>query len=60
MHRLNSSFLAWVEYDSGVMVLGLRNGRIYTLRGVPDYRFRGLINASSPGGYFNAYLRGRY
>ncbi len=60
MPSLNSSCLSWVEYDSRTMQLGFRSGRSYTLRGVPEYHYRGLLNASSAGWYFNAYLKGRY
>jgi KTSC domain len=42
------------------MYLAFRNGRSYTLRGVPEYHYYGLLNSSSPGWYFNAYLKGRY
>ena len=60
MPSLNSSFLKSVEYHNGTMRLTLRNGRIYTLRGVPEYHYHGLLTADSPGAYFNAYLVRRY
>lgn len=60
MPSLNSSCLAWVEYDSEIMQLGFRNGRSYTLRGVPEQHYHGLLTASSAGWYFNHYLKGRY
>ena len=60
MPALNSSCLSWVEYDSGVMELTFRNGRRYTLHGVPVEHYYGLLNASSPGIYFNRNLKGRY
>ena len=60
MPTLNSSFLAWVDYDSGTMQLRFRRGGSYTLRGVPERHYYGLLNASSPGWYFNYYLKGRY
>jgi hypothetical protein len=60
MPALASSCLSWVEYDSGTMYLRFRNGRSYTLRSVPVYHYYGLLNSSSPGHYFNAYLKGRY
>jgi hypothetical protein len=62
MPILNSSCLALVEYDydSGTMYLRFRNGRGYTLRSVPERHYYGLLNISSPGWYFNAYLKGRY
>ena len=42
------------------MDLTFRNGRSYTLHGVPETHYHGLLNSSSPGWYFNAYLKGRY
>jgi hypothetical protein len=40
------------------MYLRFRNGGSYTLHGVPDHHYHGLLNTSSPGWYFNYYLRG--
>jgi hypothetical protein len=60
MPALSSSCLSWVEYDSGTMYLSFRSGRSYTLHGVPEYHYYGLLNSSSPGRYFNAFLKGRY
>lgn len=62
MPALNSSFISRVEYDpwSRVMELTFHNGRTYTLRGVPDHHYSGLLRAASPGSYFNTHLRGRY
>ena len=42
------------------MYLSFRSGRSYTLYGVPPHHYLGLLNASSAGWYFNAYLKGRY
>jgi KTSC domain len=60
MPALSSSCLSWVEYDSGTMYLRFRSGRSYTLSGVPERHYHGLLNASSPGWYFGTYLKGRY
>ena len=60
MPALNSSCLSWVDYDSGTMHLTFRNGRSYTLHSVPEYHYDCLLNASSPGWYFNICLKGRY
>ena len=61
MPRLNSSCLAWVEYDfdSGTMYVRFRNGGSYTLH-VPERHYYGLLNATSPGRYWNYYLKGNY
>ena len=62
MIALNSSCISAVDYDplTRKMYLRFRSGRSYTLRDVPEYHFNGLLNASSPGSYFNDYLKGRY
>jgi hypothetical protein len=60
MPSLNSSCLSWADYNSGTLRLAFRSGRTYTLHGVPEYHYYGLLSASSPGWYFNAYLKGRY
>jgi hypothetical protein len=60
MPALNSSCLSWVEYDSGTMRLTFNSGRSYTLRGVPEHHYYGLLRSSSPGSYFNDHLKGRY
>lgn len=62
MVTLNSSCIRRVEYDydSGNLEITFNSGKTYTLRGVPDYHYYGLINSSSPGWYFNYYLKGRY
>jgi len=60
MPSLNSSWIARAEYESGTLYLTVRSGRTYTLRGVPERLYLGLLAASSPGRYFNDYLKGRY
>lgn len=62
MISLSSSCLSAVDYDHATLVMHLRfrNGRTYTLRGVPIEKYIGLLNASSKGRYFNTYLKGRY
>ena len=58
MPALNSNCLAWVEYDSGTVHLRFRHGHSSTLHGVREYHYSGLLNASSPGRYFNTFLKG--
>lgn len=41
------------------MQLTFRSGRTYTLRGVPEYHYYGILNTSSPSWYFNTYLKAR-
>ena len=60
MIALRSSAIRAVGYDGYLLAVEFRNGCTYTLRGVPQYHYDGLLNASSPGWYVNAYLKGRY
>jgi KTSC domain len=62
MPTLNSSAISWIDYDpvNRTLSITFHSGRTYTLRGVPEYHYEGLLNSSSPGWYFNAYLRGNY
>lgn len=45
---------------SCILQITFRSGRTYTLHGVPEYHYYGLLHAESAGWYFNTYLRGRY
>lgn len=62
MPALSSSAISWIEYDEEERSLRIsfRYGSTYTLRGVPYEHYEGLLHASSPGRYFNLYLRGKY
>ena len=62
MPALQSSAISWIEYDphSRLLQVTFHAGRSYTLRGVPAQHYVGLLEATSPGRYFNRYLRGRY
>lgn len=55
-----SSVIRAVGYDGSTLYVEFCNGRTYNLSRVPEYHFHGLINASSPGWYWNAYLKGKY
>jgi len=60
MPSLRSSCIAWVDYNLGTLRIQFRNGSVYTFLDVPEIHYLGLLNASSPGRYFNTYLKGRY
>lgn len=60
MITVNSSCIRSVGYEAGILYITFRSGRSYTLRGVPEYHYHGLLNSPSPGRYFNFYLKGRY
>ncbi len=60
MIKVDSSAIRAVGYDGSNLAIKFCNGSTYTLRRVPEYHFHGLLNAPSPGRYFNAYLKGKY
>ena len=49
-----------VGYDGSTLHVEFRNGRSYTLRRVPERHYRGLLNTTLPGVFFNVYLKGNY
>ncbi|MGK4581901.1 KTSC domain-containing protein [Kitasatospora sp. HPMI-4] len=57
-----SSCLRSVGYDAGAHVLEIEfvSSAVYRYTGVPRHVHRELLGASSPGGYFNRAIRGRY
>lgn len=59
---LNSSAILRAGYsmdDQTLSITFVRN-RTYTYYGVPPQVYLGLVNASSPGRYFNSNIRNRY
>ena len=62
MVALDSSFIAAVGYDpwSGTLVVLMHSGQSYEYHRVPWSVYAGLMNASSIGAYYNAYIKGRY
>lgn len=60
MPKLRSSCITRAEYEFGTLYLTFAGGRTYTLSGVPERHYLGLLKASSAGAYFNNYLKGRY
>lgn len=62
MITLNSSAIAGVDYEewSGTLVIYFHGSGGYTFRGVPWSVYSGLVSSSSPGSYYNSYIRGRY
>ena len=60
MPTLNSSCISRADYEFGTLYLTFRNGLTYTLRGVPEHHYHGLLRAPSAGAYFNRYLKSRY
>ena len=62
MIYLNSSAILAVDYDdwSHTLTIEFTSGGSYTFHGVPASVYQGLVNASSPGTYYNENIRGRY
>jgi hypothetical protein len=60
---LNSSAIESVDYDPDTGHLEIwftHSGGPYSFYRVPYERYYGLITSSSPGAYYNRYIRGRY
>lgn len=56
---VSSSNLASVGYDASLNTLEIqfKNGGIYQYFNVPESIYKGLMNASSHGSYFDAYVK---
>lgn len=57
-----SSNLESVGYDpnSAILEIKFRRGNVYQYISVPESVFRGLMQASSKGEYFRAFIRDKY
>lgn len=57
--RVSSSNLASVGYDAQTQTLEIEflDGGIYQYYSVPENRYTGLMNASSKGEYFDAFIK---
>ena len=63
MHYLNSSAISAVNYNATTRTLTIwftHGGHSYDYFGVPNAVYQGLLNASSKGAYFNAFIRDQY
>ena len=62
MVSINSSAIRAVDYDesSGKLTIYFRSSGGYTFYGVPWGVYAGLVSSSSPGSFYNLYIRGRY
>lgn len=56
---VSSSNLASVGYDADQRILEIEflNRSVYQYYGVPESLYRGLMNASSHGSYFDSYIK---
>ena len=57
-----SSAIASLAYDDEAEegYITFKDGRSYILEGIPEMEIYRMANATSPGAYWNLYLRGRY
>ncbi len=62
MTAVQSSNLAAIDYDpwSGTLTIAFHSGGVYEFYNVPPSEYHGLMNASSHGGYFHAYIKDQY
>jgi hypothetical protein len=61
MTAVQSSDLAAVDYDwSSTLTIEFHSGGVYEYYNVPHSEYAGLMNASSHGKYFHAYIKNRY
>ena len=62
MPTLHSSAIRDVSYDSlmGRLHITFNSGGTYTFYQVPPAICHGLLNATSAGHYYHAYIRGRF
>lgn len=57
--QINQSLIDWVEWkENDTMLVAFNSGKIAMYQDIPAGIERGLIQAPSPGSYFNRYIRG--
>lgn len=57
--QINQSLLDWVEWnENDTMLIAFNSGKVALYQNIPAGIERGLIQAPSPGSYFNRYIRG--
>ena len=58
MHNVSSSNINSVGYENGDLYVEFsRRNTLYVYHDVPQYVFKGLITASSPGEYLDEYVK---
>jgi lysyl-tRNA synthetase class 2 len=62
MDFLDSSVIRSTDYDPDARTLDVtfRTGRAYTYFDVPEWKYDGLVTASSAGEYFNTHIRDQH
>jgi hypothetical protein len=57
---LKSSALAAASFHDGTLTITMHDGTVLVYGGVPEDVYDGLMDARSPGAYFNLFIRGSY
>lgn len=60
MQKVNSSTIAEVGYDLGMLVIKFKNGGKYAFNDVPEKTYKELLSAPSKGKYFAANIRNKF
>ena len=60
MHKVNSSNIHSIGYDSGVLHIRFANNTTYTYHDVPQHIYDGLRQAESKMKYLNANIKGKF
>ena len=57
--EINQSLIDWVQWrEDNTMEVAFQNGKVVIYEKIPAGIERGLIQAPSPGSYFNSFIRG--
>lgn len=60
MHPVNSSNLASVGYENGVLRIAFHSGDVYDYYNVPETVYNALISAESKGTFAHRYIYENY
>lgn len=57
--QVNQSLIDWVEWnENNTMLVAFKGGKVVLYENIPAGIERGLVQAPSPGSYFNRFIRG--
>jgi hypothetical protein len=60
MTPVNSSAIAAIGYENGVLAVTFHNTGTYFHPGVPYFVYEAFMNAASKGVFYNMFIRGKY
>lgn len=60
MIQVSSSAIRAIGYDGYTLTVEFHDSGSYDHPGVPESVYRGLMESSSKGGYYNRNIRGKY